>query len=121
MNSLAILLASAGYAAALAKPLPAGAHAHEARADGAPETQAVMGSAPHSANNAPVVNPSYLEAEDAVEAVSQYCFSITADNENWHFANQPPWGTNTGTIGSLGGKMCVSNSHSPPRLWRWSM
>ena len=64
--------------------------------------------APHTANHAPAYNPLPLIDED----VGEVCIQFTSDNPNWSFTNQPPWGTNSGTFGSLGGQMCVPTSNS---------
>jgi hypothetical protein len=73
------------------------------------EATSIPDHAPHTADHAPAVNPGPFE--DNVD-VSQKCIHFTSENPDWHFANQPPWGSRTGTFGSLGGKLCVPTNNS---------
>lgn len=40
------------------------------------------------------------------------CIDFTFDNPNWYFSQQPPWGDQTGTFGSLkNGRMCMPRTN----------
>lgn len=101
MKSFAILLATASYATAAAVNLAP-------RAANAPNVKAVTGSAPHSANQAPVINPSYVNTEDAAEDITEYCITIDPQSNDWYYTLQGPWGTGSDSFGSLNGQLCVS-------------
>ena len=65
---------------------------------------ASYGPAPHSANGAAVSNPN----KGLTASVSQYCIDFSSDNPDWHYTLQAPWGSGSGSFGSLpGGRLCV--------------
>jgi hypothetical protein len=74
-----------------------------------PEARSIPKHAPHSGDHAPVVNP----APDSNEDTSEVCIQFTSDDPTWGWAQAYPWGSSTGTFGSLpGGQMCVPTSNS---------
>ena len=64
--------------------------------------------APHSANGAAVFNPD----PDSTKVVSQVCIEFSFDNGNWWYTKQNPWGSGSGTFGSLPNKkMCLPTNN----------
>lgn len=98
------ILAAVGGAVAVPAVTEAPKHALAARA--------VATHAPHTANHAPVIQPSNIgdSESNVTEDVSQFCIDFTSDNPNWGYVNSNPW-SGSGTFGSSK-RICVPTSNS---------